>query len=1530
MSAVNTISAKEIDVTAKLDEKLSVDSFEGQPALAVSSEPKVDTFIGTPKDDTYTVDHTGDTIVERMYHGNDTVLSSVDYTLPDNVENLELTGDEILSGYGNNLNNELRGNEANNELFGLNGNDRLFGGKGDDALYGGNGADHMEGGEGSDRYYVDHEADAVIEVADEGTDTVYSNITHTLADNVENLVLTGSGRLKGYGNDLDNHITSNNRDNYLFGGAGSDTLIGNSGHDILDGGTENDIMRGGAGNDTYYVDDSGDVAVENFGAGKDTVYSSVDYTAHDNIENVVLTGDQDLNAAGNDLDNTLTGNSGKNILAGGDGDDVYYADSKDTVVEEADGGIDTVHSDGDFTLSDNVEYLFLKSGNGTGNDGENVLRGGDDDSRLNGGKGNDSLYGHKGNDILDGGEGRDKMVGGEGNDTYYVDNANDTVHEKDGEGIDLVISNGSYTLSDNVEYLFLKSGDGVGNDIENVLRGGNDDSYLRAGKGNDSLYGHKGNDILDGEEGKDKMVGGEGDDIYHVDHINDTVNEEKDEGIDSVFSSVNYALADHAENLTLKSNEAALKASGNDLDNILTGNEFYNTLDGKDGNDTLYGGGGNDVLDGGKGDDLLDGGSDNDLLSGGEGKDTYYFAKGYHHDVVSDGSNDNVVRFGEGITADGLSIVESGSDWVITIKETGDTLTIQNQAAGSVAQFEFSDGLSYSAADLLKAVNGTTVPQPEPEEGLTLVGDDNDNVLNGGNKNDVLQGLKGNDTLRGGAGADKAEGGMGDDKFIAVGNATSGIQTDNKAYDDVLGSAASNLNGKDWAEVVNGDVFDGGEGNDTLYVFGTTDLSVAALQSIEKVDMPSDVTFAASQLDKLEINGDGVGVLRIKGQSAPATVVFDAGQLNGVKQIDIGGNITVKVKNLDVLKGVEIISGTGTLIFEEPSQLTAEHSVTSSVKVINADNSPAAGKAEVLDNIVSASEGNAETKNVQDLDYRDLLADNVKKDGATVISLKGSPGNDYISGGNSGDELNGADGDDVLVGRNGNDIFVIEGAGKKTVIDGGSSQDTDTIAFGNAKQGVEIDLSKFEGRIGSDTVIQIGAGSSGGVAGGAGDKTNLMLIIDTSGSMWGTNMKNAQKAAIELIEKYSQTGGTAIRIIGFSDYGYVVFNGMNKWMNKAEAISAINTLYAGGGTNYYGALDTAETAFVTNRGDVFNEKGQNFSMFLSDGEPNSYLSMTRQAEWENFVIKHKIVSHAIGFGGIYSTHALEPIAFDGTKVADIAADHAPGQIDPILQGDIHKLTTTVSSTAKTDFIENVAGTAFDDKITGNSLNNEIRSGAGDDTLNGLGGDDRLHGGAGNDTYYFGKDYGHDVIYDTQGSNTVVLKGVSQGEVSLQAVDKPDGTQDWVISLNSGADTLTIAGQTNDDKAAVTKFVFDDGEVDNSQLAKLLGGHSADDTSVEVIDDSEIIPVLGADTVTEGNAAAVEVRSDNLPATADNTADSVSDGLLDSGNNPLDSALDSLLPASSAVAGTGMADTAVYPVAETIAYTEDAANTTAIV
>jgi Ca2+-binding RTX toxin-like protein len=115
-----------------------------------------DKMLGGLGNDTYIVDISTDNVVERSNEGIDLVLSSVDYMLSSNVENLTLTGTVAINGTGNALDNVLIGNGAVNSLSGDTGNDTL------DGM---GGADILTGGKGNDTYIMgrDYGADTVVE-----------------------------------------------------------------------------------------------------------------------------------------------------------------------------------------------------------------------------------------------------------------------------------------------------------------------------------------------------------------------------------------------------------------------------------------------------------------------------------------------------------------------------------------------------------------------------------------------------------------------------------------------------------------------------------------------------------------------------------------------------------------------------------------------------------------------------------------------------------------------------------------------------------------------------------------------------------------------------------------------------------------------------------------------------------------------------------------------------------------------------------------------------------------------------------------------------------------------------------------------------------------------------------------------------------------------------------------------------------------------------------------------------------------------
>jgi Ca2+-binding RTX toxin-like protein len=391
---------------------------------------------------------------------------------------------------------------------------------------------------------------------------------------VTGVVALNVGNDTAYGGSGEETLDGGIGDDLLDGQGGDDSLVGGLGQDILNGGQGADRMEGNDGDDVYVVDSESDVVVEQADEGEDSVFASVGYTLAAQVEKLVLTGSADLVGNGNDLANTITGNAGNNRLDGGAGadtleglagDDTYFVDDAgDIVTERAGEGADTVRATVSYALGTEVENLILAGASdidGTGNDLANTIAG------------------NGGNNRIDGGAGADVLAGGAGDDTYVVEHAGDLVTERAGEGADLIQSSISYALGAHLENLTLTgSGDmtAIGNDLANTI------------------VGSSGNNLIDGGAGADVMAGAGGDDTYVVDDAGDGVIEAAGQGVDTVRSSVSYALAADVENLVL-SGMGDIDGAGNGLSNAITGNSGANRVQGGAGHDVLDGGAGQDT-----------------------------------------------------------------------------------------------------------------------------------------------------------------------------------------------------------------------------------------------------------------------------------------------------------------------------------------------------------------------------------------------------------------------------------------------------------------------------------------------------------------------------------------------------------------------------------------------------------------------------------------------------------------------------------------------------------------------------------------------------------------------------------------------------------------------------------------------------------------------------------------------------------------------------------------------------------------------
>jgi Ca2+-binding RTX toxin-like protein len=339
---------------------------------------------------------------------SDTWYSALNRTLPNGVENLTLIGVNAINGTGNSGNNILTGNSANN------------------TLNGGTGVDTLIGGLGNDIYQVDSTTDVITENANEGTDTIQSSVTFSLATfpDIENLTLTASSVINGTGNTANNSLNGNTANNTLDGGDGNDSLNGGAGNDTLIGGNGSDFA--------YYYSSTGSVTVNlatgtaSDGLGGTDTLSQIEHIQGSNTAGDNLTGDANNNIfygyGGNDTLNggdgndTLIGGTGNDTLTGGNGNDfAYYYTVTGPVTVNLATGTASDGEGGTDTLSqiENVTGSNTAGDNLTGNTGVNVL------------------YGYGGADIL---------TGGGGNDLLYVgsDTVKDTVNYASGDGADTV------------------------------------------------------------------------------------------------------------------------------------------------------------------------------------------------------------------------------------------------------------------------------------------------------------------------------------------------------------------------------------------------------------------------------------------------------------------------------------------------------------------------------------------------------------------------------------------------------------------------------------------------------------------------------------------------------------------------------------------------------------------------------------------------------------------------------------------------------------------------------------------------------------------------------------------------------------------------------------------------------------------------------------------------------------------------------------------------------------------------------------
>ena len=823
--------------------------------------------------------------------------------------------------------------------------------------------------------------------------------------------------------------------------------------------------------------------------------------------------------------------------------------------------------------------------------------------------------------------------------------------------------------------------------------------------------------------------------------------------VEMAYDSCTYLGTDASESYTgTGKNDFIYGLGGGDSLNGSSGNDV---IDGGEGSDSLAGASGNDAIYGSDGNDTLDGGEGKDTLEGGDDDDVYIFAKGYGKDTVCDYSGANTIRFKglklKDVKANGVS----GTDAVIYVKGTSDSITIQN--------YLLDDGFkNFKLQFEDKTVNVDDSDSPfkhiyggNDEDVLQALV--NDSYMHGFGGDDVIIGSDGKDVIYGNAGNDYISAEMGDDKVIAgVGD----DEIDAGEGDDIIYGGAGDdvfIFGKGYGT----DVISDDSGASTISVRGEYGVS-----EIKAYSMGSDCVLTLKGGDDRLILEDALGHIDDYIISVDENDISLSDLINGSEDEDSSA------ANM-------IFDGNNEYDYYENREKEFLSGGKSGDRILGCN----------LDEYIFGNEGDDQLLTAE--------GDDVVFGGKGKDYINAGNGNDYIDPGSGNDFLDSGKGDDTYVFRAGYGTdSIFDSDGKNTIIFGDGFESDRIKAYRDNWNDLKLTFENSEDEliiknycINEDARDFELIFADGTIVNATDKDSPLRTIYGTDGSEYMISIYD------DGVNKVGQAGDD--QLVG-SKGNDSLYGGNGN--DRMTGLAGDDVLDGGEGNDFlYG--DAGNDTYIFRRGygkdTIGDDKGNNVINIVghSKNEIKAY-----RTNWNNLTIKFvgsddEIILENFYVSGAYRNYTL---IFNGYDSVQAMAGNSP--LRTVYCADYGEYTTAVDdggvSLIGGKGYDNLNGGSGNDRLFGNDSDDTLNGNAGNDYLDGGSGNDMLYGGKGNDTYFFAKGYGKDRIIDTEGKNVIEFgKGFSEEKLILMRTDWND---------------LTISFKGNDDRLVVTGFYVNEG------------------------------------------------------------------------------------------------------------------------